>query len=157
MAKKKVIFECLACGYQSPKWMGKCPNCGAWNQMEETIEHKETKGPKNTFKSDVPAQKIEKLKEKYKEIKDYLDFEVDYDKYELCKSPKKIDETLERIEKDLKLIEAKKKEMLNKKVPKEMFPTRFDSAGFKHLRNIKTVETIVQWLFFCQIFNLYLA
>ena len=29
--------------------------------------------------------------------------------------------------------------------------------GFKHLRNIKTVETIVQWLFFCQIFNLYLA
>ncbi|RXY83108.1 DNA repair protein RadA, partial [Salmonella sp. 3DZ2-4SM] len=54
MAKKKVIFECLACGYQSPKWMGKCPNCGAWNQMEESIEHKETKGPKNTFKSDVP-------------------------------------------------------------------------------------------------------
>ena len=33
------------------------PNCGAWNQMEESIEHKETKGPKNTFKSDVPAQK----------------------------------------------------------------------------------------------------
>ncbi|WP_436878144.1 DNA repair protein RadA [Mammaliicoccus sciuri] len=63
MAKKKVIFECLACGYQSPKWMGKCPNCGAWNQMEESIEHKETKGPKNTFKSDVPAQKIEKLKD----------------------------------------------------------------------------------------------
>lgn len=24
MAKKKVIFECMACGYQSPKWMGKC-------------------------------------------------------------------------------------------------------------------------------------
>src|SRR5699024_10665297 len=63
MAKKKVIFECLACGYQSPKWMGKCPNCGAWNQMEDTIEHKETKGPKNTFKSDVPAQNIEKLKD----------------------------------------------------------------------------------------------
>ncbi|CAL27095.1 DNA repair protein RadA [Staphylococcus carnosus] len=41
MAKKKVIFECMACGYQSPKWMGKCPNCGAWNQMEEIIEKKE--------------------------------------------------------------------------------------------------------------------
>ncbi len=38
MAKKKVIFECMACGYQSPKWMGKCPNCGAWNQMEEIVE-----------------------------------------------------------------------------------------------------------------------
>ncbi|RZH89715.1 DNA repair protein RadA, partial [Staphylococcus aureus] len=41
MAKKKVIFECMACGYQSPKWMGKCPNCGAWNQIEEIIEKKE--------------------------------------------------------------------------------------------------------------------
>ncbi|GEP84977.1 DNA repair protein RadA [Staphylococcus piscifermentans] len=41
MAKKKVIFECMACGYQSPKWMGKCPNCGAWNQMEEVVEKKE--------------------------------------------------------------------------------------------------------------------
>ncbi|MCE3399636.1 hypothetical protein LCC45_19995, partial [Staphylococcus aureus] len=37
MAKKKVIFECMACGYQSPIWMGKCPNCGAWNQMEEIV------------------------------------------------------------------------------------------------------------------------
>jgi DNA repair protein RadA/Sms len=25
LAKKKVIFECMACGYQSPKWMGKPP------------------------------------------------------------------------------------------------------------------------------------
>lgn len=29
------MFECLACGYESPRWLGKCPNCGAWNQMEE--------------------------------------------------------------------------------------------------------------------------
>ncbi|XJS10615.1 DNA repair protein RadA [Aerococcaceae bacterium WGS1372] len=35
MAKKKVMYECLACGYESPKWLGKCPSCGAWNQMEE--------------------------------------------------------------------------------------------------------------------------
>ena len=40
-------------------------------------------------------KKIEALKEKYEEIKDYLNLEVDYDKYKLCKSPKKIDETLE--------------------------------------------------------------
>ena len=38
MAKKKVIYECLACGYESPRWLGKCPNCGAWNQMEEQID-----------------------------------------------------------------------------------------------------------------------
>lgn len=35
MAKAKVMYECLACGYETPKWLGKCPNCGAWNQMEE--------------------------------------------------------------------------------------------------------------------------
>ncbi|WP_447830441.1 hypothetical protein, partial [Pseudomonas aeruginosa] len=27
----------MACGYQSPKWMGQCPNCGSWNQMEEIV------------------------------------------------------------------------------------------------------------------------
>ena len=35
MAKKKIMYECLACGYESPKWLVKCPSCGAWNQMEE--------------------------------------------------------------------------------------------------------------------------
>lgn len=38
MAKKRTIYECLACGYESPKWLGKCPNCGAWNQMEEQLQ-----------------------------------------------------------------------------------------------------------------------
>ncbi|MBG9981325.1 DNA repair protein RadA [Facklamia sp. DSM 111018] len=37
MAKMKTMYECLACGYETPKWLGKCPNCGAWNQMEEQI------------------------------------------------------------------------------------------------------------------------
>jgi len=44
MAKAKNVFECMACGYESPKWAGKCPNCGAWNQMEEKLVHKETTG-----------------------------------------------------------------------------------------------------------------
>ncbi|MCO6018881.1 DNA repair protein RadA [Carnobacterium divergens] len=39
MAKKKSTkFVCQACGYETPKWMGRCPNCGAWNQMMEEIE-----------------------------------------------------------------------------------------------------------------------
>ncbi|MDM5318409.1 DNA repair protein RadA [Fictibacillus sp. b24] len=38
MAKVKSIFLCQDCGYESPKWMGKCPGCHAWNTMvEETI------------------------------------------------------------------------------------------------------------------------
>ncbi|MEB6333964.1 DNA repair protein RadA, partial [Staphylococcus pseudoxylosus] len=50
MGKKKVIFECMACGYQSPKWMGKCPNCGGWNQMEEIVEQKAA-SPKHGVRS----------------------------------------------------------------------------------------------------------
>ncbi|MBW1940734.1 MAG: hypothetical protein JRI28_05065, partial [Deltaproteobacteria bacterium] len=26
----KTIFSCRSCGYQTPKWMGKCPDCGQW-------------------------------------------------------------------------------------------------------------------------------
>lgn len=37
MAKKKKasVFVCQSCGYESPKYLGKCPGCGSWNQMEE--------------------------------------------------------------------------------------------------------------------------
>lgn len=36
--KQKNIFTCQQCGMQSPKWMGKCPDCGEWNSLvEETI------------------------------------------------------------------------------------------------------------------------
>jgi DNA repair protein RadA/Sms len=37
MAKTKVKFICQSCGYESPKWMGKCPGCGEWNKMTEEI------------------------------------------------------------------------------------------------------------------------
>ncbi|MFC6601442.1 DNA repair protein RadA [Ectobacillus funiculus] len=38
MAKKKTKFVCQECGYQSPKYMGKCPGCSSWNTMVEEIE-----------------------------------------------------------------------------------------------------------------------
>ena len=37
MAKEKMLFVCNACGYESPRWMGKCPECGAWNTLEEQV------------------------------------------------------------------------------------------------------------------------
>lgn len=40
--KKKTTFLCAECGYESAKWYGKCPSCGAWNSMEEFKEAKET-------------------------------------------------------------------------------------------------------------------
>ena len=37
MAKDKTIFLCNDCGYESPKWAGKCPACGAWNSFVEKV------------------------------------------------------------------------------------------------------------------------
>jgi DNA repair protein RadA/Sms len=37
MAKYKSKFVCQECGYESPKWMGKCPGCGSWNRMTEEV------------------------------------------------------------------------------------------------------------------------
>lgn len=35
MAKEKIAFVCSSCGYDSPKWIGKCPACGEWNTFVE--------------------------------------------------------------------------------------------------------------------------
>lgn len=37
MAKAKSIHVCSACGYESPRWYGRCPACEAWNSLEETL------------------------------------------------------------------------------------------------------------------------
>ncbi len=38
MAKTKTVFFCAECGNETPKWMGRCPGCGAFNTMQEHIE-----------------------------------------------------------------------------------------------------------------------
>ena len=39
MAKAKTTFFCQNCGYEAPKWLGKCPSCSEWNTfVEERIE-----------------------------------------------------------------------------------------------------------------------
>lgn len=38
MAKTKSIYICSECGYDSPKWFGKCPGCGQWNTMSEELQ-----------------------------------------------------------------------------------------------------------------------
>ena len=42
MAKAKTIFVCSDCGYESPKWLGKCPACNSWNTFYEEKEQKVT-------------------------------------------------------------------------------------------------------------------
>jgi DNA repair protein RadA/Sms len=38
MSKQKTKFCCQECGYESAKWMGKCPSCQSWNSMIEEVE-----------------------------------------------------------------------------------------------------------------------
>ncbi|HOL66821.1 MAG TPA: DNA repair protein RadA [bacterium] len=35
--KEKIFYCCSECGYQSIRWLGKCPNCGSWNTLTEEI------------------------------------------------------------------------------------------------------------------------
>lgn len=37
-SKIKSVYICSECGYESPKWYGKCPSCGEWNTMNEEIK-----------------------------------------------------------------------------------------------------------------------
>lgn len=63
MAKRKTIYTCQQCGAQSPKWLGKCPECGAWNSYaEETFEPPETvedgKGWRPAVRRDASPQRF---------------------------------------------------------------------------------------------------
>lgn len=55
MAKIKTSFYCQSCGQESPKWQGKCPNCGAWNSFAEELVQKD-KAKKSWVKGDLPAR-----------------------------------------------------------------------------------------------------
>lgn len=45
--KTKTVYFCSNCGYESPKWLGKCPACGEWNSfVEERVSSKASKGEK---------------------------------------------------------------------------------------------------------------
>lgn len=41
MSRGKSVFFCIECGYEAPKWLGKCPGCGSWNSLEEEKRQKQ--------------------------------------------------------------------------------------------------------------------
>ena len=36
-AKPRSVYVCSECGYETAKWVGKCPNCNMWNTMTEEV------------------------------------------------------------------------------------------------------------------------
>ena len=61
MAKEKTVYFCKECGYESPKWLGKCPSCNNWNTFTEEILRKSAAKTSNISRG--APQKIKTLNE----------------------------------------------------------------------------------------------
>lgn len=82
MAKTKTVYVCSHCGADSPKWLGKCPNCGEWNTYVEEVVAKEVPSAKRPVSSglsergqarpvllrDITAEKEDRLDLKDQEL-----------------------------------------------------------------------------------------
>ncbi len=81
MAKTKTVYICSNCGADSPKWIGKCPNCGEWNTYVEETVVKESPAarrgaaafssstkPRPVLLCDISAEKEERLDMKDEEL-----------------------------------------------------------------------------------------
>ena len=58
--KIKSLYTCQKCGYQSPKWLGKCPDCEAWNSLTEEPEIKSSRGSSGDHAKPVPLSQVKK-------------------------------------------------------------------------------------------------
>ncbi|MFN2155913.1 MAG: DNA repair protein RadA, partial [Anaerolineae bacterium] len=45
MSKRHTRFVCQECGAVQPKWMGRCPDCGEWNTLVETMVESDSRSP----------------------------------------------------------------------------------------------------------------
>ena len=59
MAKKSgsIVYKCSNCGYSQPRWLGRCPECGEWNSLEEIIIDKNNVTPAGRGSQAVEKQK----------------------------------------------------------------------------------------------------
>jgi DNA repair protein RadA/Sms len=61
LAKSRSVFYCQSCGYESAKWLGKCPSCEAWNTFAEEVVNKEETN-KNEWRQESSRAKNNKAK-----------------------------------------------------------------------------------------------
>ncbi len=54
--KSKVLYVCSECGYESPKWIGKCPDCGGWNTLCEEVVSVSSTSKKVTQSYSAPVK-----------------------------------------------------------------------------------------------------
>lgn len=58
MAKNKTIFVCNECGYEAPKWFGKCPACNSWNTFfeQKVVQNKNSSLKANSIVNNIPQK-----------------------------------------------------------------------------------------------------
>ena len=61
MAKAKTMYVCSQCGYETPRWLGRCPDCGSWNTLEEQQAASESKLPEKKIRR-APGTDAEALR-----------------------------------------------------------------------------------------------
>jgi DNA repair protein RadA/Sms len=59
----KTLYTCRDCGGTSPKWLGKCPQCGAWNTLDETLAEPTANTRNNRFQALAKSQPVATLSE----------------------------------------------------------------------------------------------
>ena len=62
MAKDKTLFVCGECGYETAKWMGKCPSCNSWNTLVEAKQITGSAGSGHASSAPAPVQKLSAIR-----------------------------------------------------------------------------------------------
>ena len=60
-ARDKTVYTCRECGGSSPKWLGKCPHCSAWNTLEEALAEPAAGSGRHRFQGLVRSQSVATL------------------------------------------------------------------------------------------------
>lgn len=81
-AREKTVYNCRECAGSSPKWLGKCPHCEAWNTLEETVAEPSGGAGRHRFQGLVRSQSVATLS--------------DIDAAEVARTPTGLDE-LDRV------------------------------------------------------------
>ena len=63
MAKVKKAFFCKNCGFEAPKWLGRCPSCGEWNTFAEEIIARESGSVPAAVTGPLPATKPQRVRD----------------------------------------------------------------------------------------------
>ena len=68
MPRTHVLFTCQECGNESAKWLGRCPDCGAWNSYVEGVRAAPTRAAPSTSPAPAPAAPAAAQPERLKDV-----------------------------------------------------------------------------------------